>query len=117
MRHNQAQKGVEEQPEEGQRKRVTNEIEEDESPAESTHVANEVHQIALGQVMAEVHGKRYIGRRQRVVHCVGLDYLNWRGNGRMRIDLGANYFHSEPTPDLRQNETRATSHIQYPMDR
>ena len=73
---NLAHKGSYEQPEESQRQRVTNEIEKDESPAESTHVANETYQIALGQVMAEVHGKCYIGKRQRIAYCVGFDYRN-----------------------------------------
>jgi len=97
---NLAQKGSYEQPEESQRQWMTNEVEEDESPAESTHVANEAHQIILGQVMAEAHGKRYLRGRQRVAHCIGLHYRNWRGYGRMRTDLGANYLDSKPTPDL-----------------
>ena len=50
--------------------------------------------------MAEAHGKRYLRGRQRVAHSVGLDYRNWRGNGRMRTDLGANYLDSEPMRDL-----------------
>jgi hypothetical protein len=40
---NLAHEGSYEKPEESQRKWVTNEIEEDESPAESTHVADEAH--------------------------------------------------------------------------
>jgi len=38
-----AHKGSYEQPEESQWQLVANEIEKDESPAESTHVANEPH--------------------------------------------------------------------------
>jgi hypothetical protein len=114
---NRAHQRRDEKPEQGQRQWVTNEVEKNESPAESAHVTNEVHQIAFAKVMAQVHGERDIGKRQRVVQCVGLNYRNWRGDTGVGIDVHANNFDPEPAPDLFQNETGGASHIQYSMDR
>ena len=52
---------------------MTNQVKEDESPAESTHIAYQVRQILFAQVMAQVHGERHIREGQRVAQRVGPD--------------------------------------------
>lgn len=96
---------------------MANQVEKDESPAESSHVANQVHQITFAKMMAQVHGERDVGERQRVAPRVGLKYRNWRGDTGVRTEIRANHFDPEPAPGLLQNDTRGTSHIQYSMDR
>jgi hypothetical protein len=95
---------------------VANEVEKNESAAESSDVANQARQIALAKMMAEVHAEGDIGKRQGVTHCVGLQYGNWRGDTGVRVDVRSNNLHAEPASYFFQNEARGTSHIQDSMD-
>jgi hypothetical protein len=76
-------------------RRLANQIEKNESPAVSPHVANRMRQIAFAEMMAQVHGEGDVGKWQRVAPRVV-----W-----------------EPAPDLIHNKPGGTSHIQNSTNR
>ncbi len=91
---------------------MANQVEEDEASAESSHVANQVGEIVFAKVMAEVHGKGYVGNRERVAARVGLKDGNGRGDTGVRINVYAYDIDPEPALDFVQNEACGTPHIQ-----
>jgi hypothetical protein len=93
---------------------VTNQIEEDEAAAESSHVTNQMGQVAFAKVMAEVHGKGYVGNREWVAPRVGLKDGNGRGDTGVRINVHAYDIDPEPALDFVQDEACGTPHIQDP---
>lgn len=93
---------------------MANQIEEDEAAAESSHVPNQMGQVAFAKVMAEVHGKGYVGNRQRVAPGVGLKDGNGCGNTRVRINVHAYDVDPEPALDFVQDQACGTPHIQDP---
>ncbi|HEY3636918.1 MAG TPA: hypothetical protein VGK90_02110 [Rhizomicrobium sp.] len=93
---------------------MTNEVEKNETAAESSHVANQMRQIAFAKVMAEVHRESDIGKRERVAPCIGLKDWNRCSDTGVRIDVHANDLDSQSAPDLFQDEACGTSYVQYP---
>ena len=69
-------------------------------------------QVVFAKVMAEVHGKGYVGNGQRIAPGVGLKDGNGRGDTGVRINVHADDIDSEPALDFVQDEACGTPYIQ-----
>ena len=63
-------------------------------------------------MMAEVHGKGYVGNRQRVATGIGLKDGNGRAETGVRINVHAYDIDPEPALDFVQDEACGTPYIQ-----
>src|SRR5215475_3702970 len=85
---------------------MADEIENDEPSAGTSDVADHIDEIVLRKMMAEVHTVRYIGKRQVIAPCIGLNDGNGCRNRRVRIDLSPDHSHAKTSPHFVHHETR-----------
>ena len=85
-----------EDPKQSQRQGVADKIDKKEAAAIETHVAHQCRQVMRGKVMADVHRKRHIGRRQRIPGSIGTYNWDIRMGGGENTKIDAHDLHSEP---------------------
>jgi hypothetical protein len=87
-------------------------IEKDEAPAITADVANQSGELGLIQVMTEMHRKRHIGARERIVYGIGPHDRNAHIKRFTRVQVDSNHFDSELAVDLISDQTTGAPYIE-----
>jgi hypothetical protein len=86
-------------------------IKQDEPTAITADVPNQSGELGLGQVMTEMHRKRHVGVRERVVDGIGLHHRNAHVRRSPRSQVDSDYFNTKLAMDLLSNETVGAPYI------
>jgi len=112
-----AHKRRDKSPEQAQRQRMADQIQEDKPPAEPAYISDEIYEILFGKVMPKVHRERHIGLWKLVSDGIGAP--NWKRHvcDSGRPDVNANNVDAESVPDIKQDSPAGASDVHDAMDR
>lgn len=115
--YDRAHKRRDKSPEQAQRQRMTDQIQQDKAPAEPAYISDEVYEILFGEVMPKVHRERYIGLWKLVSDGIRAPNRKRHICDSRRSDVNADNVDAEFVPDIEQHAPAPASDVHDAMDR
>jgi hypothetical protein len=96
---------------------VPDQVQQNKSPAISTHIADEADQILFAEMMAEIHAECHVSSRERIETCIRTNDRHRHSDGWTRLNVRSHYIKAQLSAHLLDYQTGSASYIQNTADR